>query len=533
MLGWSVLGCLCHEVMIRVWKRGVLNLPNLFWDGSEQVGADETAEDAFRRKRSKRASRLLKWLDSKETQMWATAALLTTEAITVTAGDYLQDEYMYDPRKIVRDENGDNIGVLPWLPPARHPDRQIPTLKNCMENDQRHLRKMQDEIIGVLTISAGDGVGDHFIQKAFPSIAGHKIFDALQSLSLETLGDTFLRFHEYRLPTFGVINTILPECSDLEKDTAANNFEALKLCCRRPHFEEKILARYTGRIRCQECSDIITAWAERQVQVTKAVEFAHRCNASLAAANGPAKPADLFHVADGFVCQRTQVLHGVAVGKPPGRRASFRFKQHPQVKSVLKLVKNCKSKKHPARAGIGSNPKYLYLNNERETLSGLGLCKAEFDQRVADAARAYDGSQLVQDAARDAWRLHKASRASQALQCPTKCLQTKWDDGNGYGPFGMGDSFWPLGERHLQEWLNTHTKEGGLREVTAEHKDWQRTHLSLGDNVNLPDGFVLQRPFKTCYQRHPGMCDTDHSQIKEVAECIAAELSQFRQLTLL
>ena len=262
----------------------------MFWNGPEAVGADESAEDAFRRKRSKRASRLLKWLDSKDSQMWATASLLTTEAITVTVADYLQDEYMYDPRKFERDEHGETISVLPWLPPARSPDRQVPTLKSLMSNNQKHLRIMQNEIVGVLMIASADAVGDHFIQKAFPGMAGHKIFDALQSLTLETLGDSFLRFHEYRLATYGLIKTVLEECTEEEKTEACDDFDSLQQCCRRPHFEEKVHALWHQDLQCQECSDFVTGWAERQVQVTKAVEFTHRANAGLARAHGPAKP---------------------------------------------------------------------------------------------------------------------------------------------------------------------------------------------------------------------------------------------------
>ena len=195
------------------------------------------------------------------------------------------------------------------------------------------------------------------------------------------------------------------------------------------------------------------------------------------------------------------------------------------------MVKNLKKK---GVSDNGSNPKFLYLNNERKTLAGLQLDQAEFTRRVEAAARTYEQNPLVQAAARDAWRFHKETRAVTALQMtPTMPPRNDWDDGKGYGPFGIGDAFWPLGEKHLKDWMSTHTKEGGIRRVTQEHKDWQRAHLSLGDNVQIPDGRVIAAPFKTYYQRHPGMCDTAHEKIKEVAELIASELSTFRRPTLM
>jgi hypothetical protein len=75
MLCWMVLGRLCHKIMVRCWREGVLFIHGLQEEGNGQgeaaVQAADAAEvgrqdneEAFRRMRARRAKRVALWMTS-------------------------------------------------------------------------------------------------------------------------------------------------------------------------------------------------------------------------------------------------------------------------------------------------------------------------------------------------------------------------------------------------------------------------------------------------------------------------------------
>ena len=60
---------------------------------------------------------------------------------------------------------------------------------------------------------------------------------------------------------------------------------------------------------------LIAGWASTQKLITKNVEFIHRDNGAAARAKGPAKPSDVYTVADNLIVTRCQKFHAEALAK--------------------------------------------------------------------------------------------------------------------------------------------------------------------------------------------------------------------------
>ena len=177
VLTWAVLGILMHRLLIRVWARALrmakmsgqdVNLPAPPADG-------ESAEDKFRRERMKRVARVEDWLKNDKTLMWSTAALCVTEPLARTLGDFLSDDSMYINRST---PDGDGAPSTWW--PARHDGQQVPTLKSQMESEQKHLRRVQKQVCGVMLHTQGDDKLN-FVQQAFPVQSKADVCHALQN----------------------------------------------------------------------------------------------------------------------------------------------------------------------------------------------------------------------------------------------------------------------------------------------------------------------------------------------------------------
>ena len=100
MLSWLLLGSLLHNVMPRAWLTGVLNKPGIILPedldpeaAPAQPVAPEAApaqpaeqpadrvqdpETVFRKKRSKRAARVHRWMNSPLSQLWSLVAMVVT-----------------------------------------------------------------------------------------------------------------------------------------------------------------------------------------------------------------------------------------------------------------------------------------------------------------------------------------------------------------------------------------------------------------------------------------------------------------------
>ena len=112
MLTWIVLGTMVHNVMHRVWAAGILAIPSIILaedlpqeDGEQppreaqpvdNEDQQQQQEDVYRKQRSKRASRVHRWMKSSISQMWTAVALFTTEAGSNVQGYFfLADEFMF------------------------------------------------------------------------------------------------------------------------------------------------------------------------------------------------------------------------------------------------------------------------------------------------------------------------------------------------------------------------------------------------------------------------------------------------------
>ena len=107
-----------------------------------------------------------------------------------------------------------------------------------------------------------------------------------------------------------------------------------------------------------------------------------------------------------------------------------------------------KGQKHVrGRRGVGGNPKYAWLNEQRVLLKGKGLSRQQFNESIRQMAAAFDSDPALQQAARDKWRLGRAlgslaASGADAADRPRRC-----------GPWGLGDGFWPLGEEALERFM--------------------------------------------------------------------------------
>ena len=288
MLSYLVLGSLLHDLMARIWLKGILNMPGMIsradyedyvapvvadeQDGDGVLGAapradgdgdagrggaddaqqqqQQQTEDEFRKARSKRAARIMRWMSHDPSQMWSCIALYVAYPIATLVGHYLQDEYMFAPSLVQHDPNA----VRPWLPlRTGAADRPVPTLYDFMRNDLLALRTMQSRIARVLDMAVGPM---HFIRVAFEHMPPSTIYEALQHQVLETLGDTFLRFScEYSLPDKELVKLCFPEeeVSAEEKLEIAERIARLPACETKELYEGKLLKFYpTAEELCSE-----------------------------------------------------------------------------------------------------------------------------------------------------------------------------------------------------------------------------------------------------------------------------------------
>ena len=372
VLGWAVLGSLLHNVMTRIWNGGVLaeilqGEPEIE-DAAGEAGAQENEQAIFRRKRKKRASRIQKWLACPLSQCWAACALFVTSALASTLGDWLQDEMVYG-----QEQSHTPDDRRPWIPWMRGDDRAVPTLRSQLFNNQEHLRNVQDSVLGVLDmISNGTA---HFLLMAFPSLGAETVCEAMQSLVLETMGDLYMRFAEYRRGAYKLHDMFSAGITDAAKILVARAFHNIPRCCMKPHFEVKLKHAYptSEALSSDAAQSFVLAWMDHQVQVTRPVEVSHRINNATCKPKGPSKPSNFFTVSDSFVCHRVQSWHQHAVGGQ-GRRAKFSIRKHPRVQKAVKMVKNLRRKK----MANGSNPKFLFLAQTRKRLAPLHLPRQEF-----------------------------------------------------------------------------------------------------------------------------------------------------------
>ena len=552
MLGWMVLGTLLHGLMPRVWRAGILSLPNIILPehrddghagggpnacpevpevpddmdgdaadvGDAPGGAQESEEDLFRRRRSQRALRVHRWMSSSLTQMWSCNALFITEPIALVVGHFLQDEYMFSP-DLVRHAPG---ALRPWVPtPRGDADRPVPTLWSFMSSNMEVLRNLQTRVLCVLDDVVN---GTAFLQLAFQDLGQAAVFEAMQHLALEALGDLYMRFYcHYRGFPHALVKLAFTDLDLATRREVAQQFHELKECCRRFEFEDVLKKRFPTpeALLHDDSVGMITAWATTQQLCTTSVEFEHRSNAAFSQGKGPAKPSDIHTIANMSIVSKVQKFHGAAVGsKSSNRRSLHKPKKHPRIQKLIAKVK--KLGKATQRIGIGGNPKWHYLNMQRQQLRNTGLSRQEFADAVTRLKHEYDTSLAVQVAARDAWRLARMQRFEgsgvQDQQLDQRCHKGPWD---------MGDSFWPVREELLQSWLDHNTSMGGHRAAADEHRKWLDDNLSFGDEALQHDvePATLQ---KTCAEAHPGYCVEEHKDVKDQVENIIHVLHGIRSV---
>jgi len=516
MLSWLLLGSLLHNVMPRAWLTGVLNKPGIILPedldpeaAPAQPVAPEAApaqpaeqpadrvqdpETLFRKKRSKRAARVHRWMNSPLSQLWSLVAMVVTTPLGCMIKDYLQDEYMYHPEAHFHDA----AAVRPWLPmPRGANDRPMPTVMSFMKGNQASLRKAQSSVAATLSMDMFS-----FFRSTFPLQPTELIADAVQTLGLETLGDMYLRFTcEYRAAPFSLVLLVQEGVPEARRRAVANAFHDLPRCCCKPHFETKLKQLFptVDLLLSAACVAIIAAWADHTFLVTKSVEFMHKCNSLVAKSKGHAKPSLFNIVADGFVVNRLQVFHGNALGKRAQRQRSLKIRRHPK---LMRVIKKVKSLNKTSRNGVGGNPKLHFINAERARLKSLGLTNDDFRNAVKAAVRGYDENFELQrvhklDWERHQWRksIDRINNIAQA-QRPQEAAPPKR-----LGPWGLGDEFWPFAEDAFAATLAAGSKMGGVRFLAEEHRAWQNDNLIFGDG----EGDYKPAPIhKTCAEAHPG-----------------------------
>ena len=388
MLSWLLLGSLLHNVMPRAWLTGVLNKPGIILpEDLDPEGAPaqpvasaaapaqlaeqpadrvQDPETVFRKKRSKRAVRVQRWMNSPLSQLWSLIALMVTTPLGCMIKDYLQDEYMYQTEAYFHDAVADR----PWLPmPRGANDRPVPTVMSFMKGTQASLRKAQS------SVAATSGMDMFsFFRSTFPSHPTELIAEAVQTLGLETLGDMYLRFTcEYRAFPFPLVLLVQEGVPEARRRAVANASCDLPMCCCKPHFETKLKQIFptVDLLLSAACVAIIAAWADHTLLVIKSVEFMHKSNSLVAKSKG-ARPSFFSTVADGFVVNRLQVLHLNALGKRGRRPGSLNIRRHPR---LMRVIKKVKSLNKTSRKGVGGNSELHFINAERARLKRLGLTK--------------------------------------------------------------------------------------------------------------------------------------------------------------
>jgi hypothetical protein len=522
MLCWMVLGRLCHKIMVRCWREGVLSIPGLQEEGNGEgeaaVQAADAAEvgrqdneEAFRRMRARRAKRVALWMTSETRQLWSVVCLWVTEPLACELGKYLADELMYSSAAQQQPGISGNAAPHPWVGHNGGETRPPPTLKNFMADGMAGLREVQCRIACLLNEDDDDETNDlaAFLRQAFPQSVDKSVFGALQQLCLETLSDLFLRFTcEYRAYPYKLLKLLDTGVAEVDRRAIASEFLALPRCCMVPSFEGllKKLFPTVDAVLSAECMNLLDGWAENQVMITKQIEFGHRGVGSHARAKGPAKPSEFQHIADSYVVNRLAVLHNESVARP--RKSRPKIKQHPQVQVVLT---NLKVKGGGARAGIGGNPKYFWLNERRRDLKSENLSRDEFTCRVRAYTREYDQDIGIQQHARDLWRVARLA-AMEAQVCQVGPVPRRLEDGaaslaRGFGPWRLGDSFWPLSEVMLKEFVAENSARGGMWKIVKAHRKWQGQSLALTGSMATAAGPLPETKLQTsCACRHPGKC---------------------------
>lgn len=506
MLAWLSLGRLCHSIMTRVWTQGVLETPGLLVaddnDDDDAAAVGQDTEESFRRARSRRARRVLGWMQSEVRQLWSCAALMVTEPIAVLLGDYLRDEGMYVPAR----EAGAHVS--PW---AAHryddsPNRPVPTLLGFMQGDLGAIRRVQ-QCLGEL-LSGGNGSDSFaFLVQAFGALSEGCVALAVQHLVCETLADLYLRFIvEYRGFPYRLLLTVFDETPQPLKLQIATEFLALPECCRTSFFEGNLMRMFPtpDSLLSAEATELIKAWGDKTLMITRSVEYAHRVNKAHARGRGVARAIDLRYVVDDFILSRAAVSHNAATQRKPSSRP--RLRQHPRVQAVLKRLKQ----KNTRRAGVGGNAKYAWLNEQRAELAKQGLTRPQFAERLRALREDYDRNPLLQQAAKDRWRATRAQRLAARLMGPARDQGPVPPTPCSSGPWGLGDGFWPLAEESLSQFLAERGAKSGMRAAAGKHREWQCQRLVLtASEAEQPFDFARAIPAsveQTCAQRHPGMC---------------------------
>ena len=94
-------------------------------------------EEQYRKRRSKRAARVYRWMMSPMCHMWSFAATLAAAPISIVLGHYLQDEYMFSPN-VMQHKPGE---LRPWQPiSCGEANRPTPCLLSFMSEGMATLR---------------------------------------------------------------------------------------------------------------------------------------------------------------------------------------------------------------------------------------------------------------------------------------------------------------------------------------------------------------------------------------------------------
>ena len=90
----------------------------------------------------------------------------------------------------------------------------------------------------------------------------------------------------------------------------------------------------------------------------------------------------------------------------------------------------------------------------------------------------------------------------------------------------MGAEFWLLAEGTFDAYLAGESKQGGVRLLVAEHRDWLNENSMFGDG----EGDYMREPapiHNTCAENHPGLCSTRHAAINTTVKYLASRLCAF------
>ena len=476
-----VLGVLLHHVMVRIWLRGVLSKKGLMMD-DDHIAADAAAEHVYRVKRSRRAKRLHQWMTNDEQQMWATCSLLVTESLCTSLGNFCQDERMYAHRL----NTGESTDLRVWMPPPRDvEERTIPTLYGVMEGKRKFIRTMENRVVGVLSQHAS---AIHLLHDSFGNVVSHNaIHEALQCLVLETAGDLKQRFTDpSREGACTLVSMVCDNNSQDENREIADRYCKLPKCCGLEDVDGELKKEFpdAGAFVAEKGLEFIAAWSSAELVSTKPVENGHGFNRAALVARGNGRPSDFHTLVDNHWVGNQQRAHAeslvpanAATPRLP-RRSLMRFKAHPAVKVALEVVKKLKKKRDD---GCGGNPKFFYLNAERQRLTGTCSTMEECYAKITQAKQAYDENAQVRQIAKQRWQAQKIRNSlARTPSCSSRTAYT--DSGSGrYAPWEIGDRHWPVAEETLTSFVEQNSKMGGIRPLDA-HRKYQLHNLTVNDD---------------------------------------------------